>query len=253
MTFVSYEVQDRIASIRLNRPEKLNAINGKLLDELADALYRLDQDETADIGILSGEGRAFCSGADYKERVGTLDARGVTRAPRSTVLLSRFFNYKPIIAAVHGYAVGAGLILVLTSDLVVADSSALFQIAEVPRGLDGSSLWEYLRVRTSGAFADDMALTGRVCGAQEAFDRGLVNRLADEGHHLDVAAELARQVIRNPPLAVRTIVRSKRVGLEILETRVSAMCRERTLQNSADYRESVASMRENREPVYRGE
>jgi enoyl-CoA hydratase/carnithine racemase len=253
MTLVSYEVEDRIAWIRLNRPEKLNAINGQLLEEFTDALYRLDQDEAADIAIVSGAGKAFCSGADFKERVGTLDARGVTRAPRTTVLLSRFSNYKPIIAAVHGYAVGAGFILVLTSDLVVADRSARFQIAEVPRGLDGSSLWEYLRVRTTGAFADDLALTGRMCTGQEALDRGLVNRLVDEGRHLEGAMELAKEVIKNPPLAVRTIVRSKRTGLELLEARVSAICRERTLQYSADYRESIAAMREHRDPVYRGE
>lgn len=249
---VEYRVEDGVCWITLNRPEKLNALNTQLLRELRDALYRLDSDDTALVGILSGEGRAFCSGADLRERVGTAAARGVTAEPRTTLLLSRFLNYKPIIAAVHGFAVGAGLIIVLQADYIVADTSAKFQIVEVLRGLDGTSLWEYLRQRVPGAVADDLAMTGRICTGEEAARIGLANRLAPEGCHRQVALEVARELMALPPLAIRTIVKSKRGHLELIEARMNIVLRERFLQNSSDYRESVDAMREGREPKFKG-
>jgi enoyl-CoA hydratase/carnithine racemase len=249
---VRYEVRDGIALITLNRPAKLNAVNVPMLRALQDALYAFDVDEAASVGILCGAGRAFSAGADIDQRVGSMEARGVTAAPRTAVLLSRFRNYKPIIAAVHGYTLGAGLILTLHSDYIVADPTACFQIIEVQRGLDGSSLWEYLRLRVSGAVADELALTGRRCYGEEAARIGLTNRLAPEGKAVEVAEEFARELMALPPLSVRTIVKSKRARLERLETDLSWILRERYLQDSDDYRESVTAMREKRPPRYQG-
>jgi enoyl-CoA hydratase len=242
---VIYERRGQIVHIRLNRPTRRNAVNTELLDGLLDALFRFDEDDDGWIAILSGEGKGFCSGVDLRE-----GRRVLRRGRRTTVLLSRFENYKPVIAAVHGAVLGAGLLLALQSDLVVADATATFQITEVNRGVDGSKLWAYTLLRTSGAFADEFALTARECGAEEAKDCGLVHQVVAAGEHVRAAESLARDILRNPPLAVRAVVRSRRLRLEALETDIAATSRTRELNRSRDARESLSALREKRPPVF---
>lgn len=251
---VSYECQNKIAHIRLNRPEKLNALSRELANGLTEALYRLDSDDDAWVGILSGEGRAFCVGADFNDRApfATVEGGGkrLTSSPIPQVFLRRYPNYKPVITAVHGYVYGAGFVLVLDSDLVVADDTAKFQVTETVRGIDGTSLWARLNVLTGGAFADDLAFTGRVCGAAEAARVGLVNRLASAGGHLDEAQRLAEDIVALPPLAVRANVRTRRIQMERMEIAMTAETSNRTLHESADFLESVAAVKEKRTPVF---
>lgn len=251
---VSYETRNKVAHIRLNRPEKLNALNRELANGLADALYRLDGDDDAWVGILSGEGRAFCVGADYNDRAPFAKAEGngkrLTSSPIPQVFLRRFQQYKPVITAVHGYVYGAGFVLVLDSDLVVADETAKFQVTETVRGIDGTVLWSRLGMRTYGSFADDLAFTGRICGAAEAAQVGLINRLAPEGHHLDEAQKLADDILALPPLAVRANVRTRRIELERMEIAIRAETSNRSLHESADFLESVAAVKEKRAPVF---
>lgn len=249
---VTYKRTGHVVELRLNRPEKLNALSNELFDALSDSLYRFDADNDAWIAILSGEGRAFCSGADVTSRIGSAAGRGVSRSTKATVLLSDFENTKPVITAVHGYAYGAGFRFVLHSDLSVADTTAKFQLTEVARGLDASQLWAEMNSRGFGTFADDLALTGRPCGAEEAFARGIINRLVPAGTHVEAARELADQVLSNPPLAVRAVVRSRRSRLRILEANTAAVRHERTLHLSNDFRESVAALKEKRKPVFTG-
>jgi enoyl-CoA hydratase len=250
---VTYKRTGRIVDLRLNRPEKLNALSNELVQALLDSLYRFDADGDAWIAILSGEGRAFCSGADVVKRMGTAEGRGTIRSSnKPTVLLSDFEHNKPVLSAVHGYAYGAGFRLVLHSDLSVADTTAKFQLSEVPRGLTASHLWAEMNLGGFGTFADDLALTGRACSAEEAFARGVINRVVPAGTHVEAARELADQVLSNPPLAVRAIVRSRRSRLQILEAQTSAVRRERALHLTNDSRESVAALKEKRKPVYTG-
>jgi enoyl-CoA hydratase/carnithine racemase len=129
------EKKGRITYITLNRPEVLNAINNTLRRELLAAVEEFDRDEEAWVAILSGAGRAFCSGGDVKDREGP-DPRlvhGPGMLPASNLLLS-CANGKPVIAAVHGYAVGGGLFYTLACDLAVAADNTKFQFTEVPLG-----------------------------------------------------------------------------------------------------------------------
>ena len=247
---VTYQRSGHVVEIGLNRPEKLNALSTELVNELSDAFYRFDADADGWIAILSGAGRAFCTGADVTNRIGSAAGRGVSRATKSTVLLADYQNTKPVIAAVQGYAYGAGFRLVLHSDLSVADTTAKFQFTEIVRGLDGSHLWAEMGLRGFGTFADDLAITGRVCGAEEAHTRGLINRVVPPGTHLEAARELAEQVLSNPPLAVRAVVRSRRTRLRLLESNTAAVRHERLLHTSNDFRESIAALKEKRKPIY---
>jgi enoyl-CoA hydratase/carnithine racemase len=247
---VTYRRTGRVVELRLNRPEKLNAVNDELINALGDSLYRFDADNDGWIAIISGEGRAFCAGADVASRLGSAPNRAGSRYSKMTVLLSDFENTKPVICAVHGYAYGAGFRLVLHSDLAVADTTAKFQLTEVVRGIDGAHIWAEMNLRGFGTFADDLALTGRVCGAEEAYARGVVNRLAPAGTHLDAARELADQVLGNPPLAIRALVRSRRSRLKILNAETSVVRLERSLNTTNDFKESVAALKEKRKPVY---
>jgi enoyl-CoA hydratase/carnithine racemase len=257
MDIVEYRREERIAYITLNRPEKLNAFSDEMSLALFNALYRLYDDEEAWIGIICGNGRAFCSGADVKQRQlrpqeemkklgGPAGREGNIRAP--------FFRpsvAKPIIAAVHGYALGAGLRIALYCDMTVAAKGSKFQVTEVTRGIDGTPFWMMLRERAGAGFADDVCLTARMWDAEEAYRCNLVNRLAEPGEHLQAAAELARTILANPPLAVRAVVEARRSALEAIDRQAYAV-RPRNLHMSEDFRESARAFVEKRKPVYQG-
>lgn len=242
---VLFERSGRIAHIRLNRPDKRNTVNAALLEGLTDALYRLDAEKDLWVGILSGIGPSFCGGIDLSE-----GRTVVSKNRRISVLLSRFENYKPVIAAVHGAVYGAGLIFSLQCDLVVADDTARFQNTEIKRGFDGSSVRAYIEARSGGSFADDLTLTARECLAGEALARGLVHRTTATGEHVEGAENLASEMLELPPLAVRAAVRSRRTALEQLEARVWAQSQTRILAKSRDSRESIEAWQERRQPRY---
>ena len=257
MALVEYEQRGSIAYITLNRPEKLNAISDALSLELRDALFRLDDDKEAFVGIVSGKGRAFCSGADVQqrqlrthdelERLGGPVGRGVSVSEP----VFRSTNAKPLIAAVHGYVLGGGLRMALLSDLLVASEGTQFQITETRRGVSGNHFWAFLAQRASGGFADDVAITGRFWSAEEGAAKGMVHRLAKPGEHVKVAEEVAAEILKNPPLAVRAAVRDRRAILEKLDVQAHAT-RPHHLHLTEDFREAALAFNEKRKPVCRG-
>ncbi len=249
---VTYTRKGRVAELRFNRPEKLNALSHEMVVDLSAAMYRFDADPEAWVAIFSGEGRAFCAGADVSSRIGSAAGRGVGGGPKVTVFLNEYEHMKPVIAAVHGYAYGAGFRFVLHSDLSIADTTAKFQLSEIARGIDASQLWAEMNLRGFGSFADDIAISGRACGAQEAYERGVICRVVPEGKHIEGAYEMADQVLSNPPLAVRAMVRTRRSRLRQLEAQTAAVRQERTLHLTNDFRESVAALTEKRKPVFTG-
>ena len=257
MALVEYKEEGGIGYITLNRPEKLNAFSDEVGVAFCDALYRLNDDANANVGIISGNGRAFCSGADVRQR--QLRAKAeleklsspAGRGSNYREPIFRSANSKPIIAAVHGYVYGLGVRIALYADLLVAARDAKFQITETPRGLDSTAFWMMLVNLGSAMFANDVCLTGRTWNAEEAAQQGLLTRLCEAGEHVKVAEELARDILKNPPLAVRAIVAARRSLLQEIDVKAHAVA-PRGLHLTEDFRESATAFLEKRKPVYHG-
>src|SRR5690606_8965892 len=201
----------RVLVLEMNRPEARNAMSLRMAHEIADALDQLASRSDLSVGVTTGANRTFCSGMDLKGFAGgerpVVEGRGfaglVQQPPR-----------KPIIAAVEAYALAGGFEIVLACDLVVASREAKFGLPEVKRGLTAAA-GGLLRLqrRIPYHLAMELVLTGRMWPATEAADVHLVNRLADPGHALSTALELADEVAANAPLALaaskQVIVRSQ--------------------------------------------
>jgi enoyl-CoA hydratase/carnithine racemase len=246
---------DRVAEIMLSRPEAMNSIS----TELAVALTRACADVAAApevrAVVLSAAGeRAFCAGADLKERAGMTDdellrQRHVFRAAFGAVLGLP----QPAIAAVHGFALGGGSELALSCDLIVADSTAVFGLPEVTVGLVPGGGGTQLALRRLGpGRAADLVLTGRRVGAEEAEQIGLVDRRVPLGDDRRVALDLAAQITANSPVAVRAAKRALRHGWGVslesgLDIEDAAW---RTAALSADRREGIAAFAAKRPPAW---
>jgi enoyl-CoA hydratase/carnithine racemase len=254
---VLYETAGAICRITLNRPEKLNAANDQLVEEVNDALFEFDADPELHVAILAGAGRAFCSGADVRQRQlrspeemrrlgGPAGRRSRENGLGDTV------NWKPVIAAVHGYALGLGYSLSQSCDLVVAAEGTQFQIREVQRGLGGAQHWVATWFWTGSRFANEVALTGRMFTAEEALQHGMVNRVVPRAALMATAEGLAREILGNPPLAVRANVRVMRWFVNEMQRQSRLYTQGRGLHLTEDFRESAAAFVEKRKPLFKG-
>jgi enoyl-CoA hydratase/carnithine racemase len=254
---ILYDTKGAICYITLNRPEKLNAASDQLVEEVNDALFEFDADETLHVAILSGAGRAFCSGADVRQRQlrssEELRRLGGPAGRRSRENgLAEAVNWKPVIAAVHGYALGLGYSLSQSCDLVVAAEGTQFQIREVQRGLGGAQHWVATWFWTGSRFANEVALTGRMFTAEEALQHGMVNRIVPRADLIPAAEALAAQITENPPLAVRANVRAMRWFVNEMQRQSRLYTQGRGLHLTEDFRESAAAFVEKRKPVFKG-
>ncbi len=221
---------------------------------LGNALREFDGEAEAQVAIIHGNGRAFSTGADVHqrqlrdraefERLGGPQGHGA----HSADLLTRSVNWKPVIAAAHGYVMGLAVGIVLECDLVVAEEGTQFQITETSRGLGAAKYWGLLDFRGAAAFGTEVALTGRFFSAEEAFEAGLINRVAPKGKYLDVARELAEQVAANPPLSVRATVRSRRWYMDKIGRELMMQSAPLKLYLSEDFQEAARAFAEKREP-----
>jgi enoyl-CoA hydratase/carnithine racemase len=249
---VEYECSDTIATITLNRPDKLNAVNDDMVRQMAAALSHFDTDNDAYVAILCGRGRAFSSGADVRQRQlrsrEEFERHGGAQAQdaSSHELLLRSVNWKPVIAAVHGYVLGLALGLTLECDLIVAEAGTKFQVTETPRGLSGAKYWALLNFRGGGAFATDVALTGRFFTAEEAHAAGIIERIAPQGELTETARALANDVAKNPPLGVRSTIRARRWYMGELSREVLMQVNLAKLHLTEDFRESARAFVEKR-------
>jgi enoyl-CoA hydratase/carnithine racemase len=259
MADVEYARRGPVAYITLNRPEVLNALTDDMVRRLRDVLYEFDDDAEAQVAILHGDGRAFCSGADVRQRqlrprdelirLGGAHGRGAS----VTDIMYDFSNWKPIVAAVHGYVMGAGLYLALACEMIVAAEGTKFQITETSRGIDATPFWSMVRHRTTGAFATEVALTGRFWTADECLPFGGVDRLAKAGEQVQVAEALVHdELLLNPPLAVRAVVERRRGVLQEIEAQSRQSSRPRKLWLTEDFAESARAFVEKRKPVFKG-
>lgn len=260
---ILYDVTDRIATITFNRPDQLNALSPLMVSELRSAYAAAEADEDAWIILVTGNGRAFCSGADVSEI--PEDGRVVYDEP----YLSTFPQWeapqegtppfrtmtKPVLTAVNGLCCGAGLDLVTTGDIVIASDRAEFFDPHVSIGLVSGREVVRLARALPTHIAMRMALMGRHerMGAQRAYDLGLVSEVVEHDRLLDRARELAATVNRNAPLAVRGTRLAIRRGLDLPLHEAEVMAeafRERVVRTD-DAKEGPAAFMAKREPVWR--
>ncbi|GAB4275405.1 MAG: enoyl-CoA hydratase/isomerase family protein [Deferrisomatales bacterium] len=212
MSKVLYETRGRIAYLTLNRPEVLNAVDDALDEALWRAWAGFAADDGADVAIVRGAGRAFCAGADLKtwlpkwEHANLLDLRkNVGRGFGGGITRGQHRIDKPIIAAVHGHAIGGGFEIALACDFRIAAQDARFGSFEVRRGLHQGDGGIVRLVAIAGvAVALDLALTGRLVDAEEAYRLGLVHRVVPNDELLPAAEELANRILENSQRAVRS-------------------------------------------------
>ena len=206
---ILFERRGAIALITLNRPEQLNSVDSELAMQLGEALERVQNDPEIRVGVITGAGRAFCAGMDLGEFAA---GKPMPTGGNPDWGFAGAVNHpidKPLIAAVNGAAVGGGLEIALSCDLICVDEGAKLGLPEVKRGLfaAGGGL---LRIGQQAPLRVglEIALTGRLFTPAEALGWGLVNRVAPAGTVLEAALELAEQIVEVAPLAVRA---SKRV------------------------------------------
>ncbi len=254
---ILYEKKGKIVYVTLNRPQILNALNDTMAEELNDAWFEFDADPEAHVAILSGSGRAFCSGADVRQRqlrpreeLIRLGGPAGRRAQGGG--LAHTVNWKPVISAVHGYAFGAGYGMAMGADLVVAAEGTRFQYTEVRRGLGGAGGWVGTWFMTGDRFANEIAITGRVFTVEESYQHGLVNRLVSQDKLMSTAEELAEEILKNPPLSIRSSVRIVRWFREELARPAQLYSQGLKLHLSDDFREGASAFMEKREPVFQG-
>lgn len=204
---VDYDLRGHVAVITINRPEARNAVNTDVAQGIEAAIDRLEADDEAWVGVLTGaqtdKGWIFCAGADLKQM--SVDPAGMSTRKGGFAGLVQRERTKPLIAAVDGPALAGGTEIVLACDLVVASDTAVFGIPEVKRNLvAGAGGLFRLPRKIPRNIAMELALTGRLdFPAERAHHFGLVNHLTEEGNALARAIELAEQITEAAPLAVR--------------------------------------------------
>lgn len=205
-TEIRYEVSDNIATITLSRPEKLNAFTRVMMRELLDAFDIIDHDDAVRAVIVTGEGRAFCAGADLSRGAKTFDDgdwsspndESVRRDGGGQVTLRIFDCKKPVIAAINGAAVGVGATMTLPMDVRLASTNARVGFVFTRRGIVPEACSSWFLPRVVGiSRAAEWVYTGRVLSAQEAYDGGLIRSLHEPAELLPAARALAREIAAN--------------------------------------------------------
>lgn len=252
--------EEGIATIMLNRPDKRNAVNLKMLEELVDVTSDVGSDPTVKVVIVTGAGKAFMAGGDIDElissTIGTdpLEMRNSVQRAGQIALNLRGMA-KPVIAAVNGPAVGGGCSLALTCDIIVASEQARFSVPFVNIGLHPDGGLIYFLPRLVGiAKACEMVFTGKVIDAQEAERIGLVNRVVPAELLESTTKELALSLARGPSVAIGLAKMSLHRGLSM--DLASALEVEATAQiicsSTEDVKEGIRAFREKRKPMFEG-
>jgi len=249
MALVETERDGRTMVIRLNRPERMNALGMEIRRELAQAFSELEHDTQLEVGVLTGTGRAFCAGEDMKESLERGAPGFAEELPEDLFMTGRLT--KPVIAAINGYAMGGGFLLVERTDLRVAARGAVFEVSEAKRWLLGG--YDHgLLAQLPHPVATEMALGFRFT-AERFYELGFVNRLVEADEVVPTALEMAEHLLSLPPASrVNTVYMMRhmrpRVAPEL--KRLAAALREHGDQD--DLMEARRAFAEKREPVFKG-
>jgi enoyl-CoA hydratase/carnithine racemase len=256
-----YEIKDGIATLTLNRPDRLNALGDTLREDLQDAVTRASEDAEVRVLVVTGAGKGFCSGGDVKA-MNERAAQGAGRplmervAPgRDQTVLALRDAPKPVIAAINGAAAGAGMNLALACDLRLASTAAKFTQAFVKRGLHPDWGGTYFLPRVVGlAKAAELIWTGEIIDAEEALRLGIVSAVHPPEELMGAVHALAKKIAAGPPIAIRLAKRALYHNLECdlrqaleFETFAQNICSE-----TEDAREGIRAFVEKRQPTFRG-
>jgi enoyl-CoA hydratase/carnithine racemase len=258
---VLYQAEEHIAEITLNRPENRNSMTPEVLEAMREAIERVKHEPSLRCLIITGRGRSFCAGADFKSQAQP-EAEGESfRAAheRTFAIYAPFLSLLeleiPTIAAMQGHAIGGGLGLAVVCDLRVANREARYGANFVRLGLHPGMATTYILPRLLGLpRATELLLTGRIVRGDEAADLGLVNHAVAPDQVLERARELAREIAGCAPLAVRWTKRSIYRGIDWDPRRAAeleAHLQSRTLETE-DVREGIRALLEKRDPKFEG-
>lgn len=246
---IETEKQDSVMLIRMNRPERLNALGRDLLIELVEAWCEFRDSPDLKIAILTGTGKAFCAGEDLKEAA----ERGTPGLPDIPVRDPYWYGEleKPVIAAVNGWAMGGGYILTWAADLRLAVPEAVFEISEARHWLIGAYKFGFTE-SLPYAMATELAL-GFPISAQRAYQIGFVNRLVEPEDLLPTAFQMADHMLSLPPASlVNTVTVTRKLRPRIPSDVEALGDRLRTHGAVEDIMESRRAFREKRKPVFKG-
>ena len=255
---LGFEIAADVATITLNRPESLNAMNMEMCRELMSAALDCEEAQVRAV-VVTGAGKAFCAGGDlatFHAQKDSLPRYVKEMATALHVSLSRLARLDaPVLAAVNGVAAGGGFSLVCACDLVLAARSARFTMAYTRAGLspDGGSTYFLPRI-VGQRRAMELALLNPVLSADEALDWGIVNRVVDDGACLAETMRLARELADGAPLAHAAVKRMLSASLnDTLESQLDRETRNIAgMARTADAREGIAAFLEKRKPRFQG-
>lgn len=260
---ILYDVSEGIATITLNRPEKLNAFTGRMMHEIISALDITDADDNVKVVIFTGAGRAYCAGADLSSGGDTFakggsdvqTQQGVPRDGGGLVSLRIFNSQKPVIGVINGPAVGVGVTMTLPMDFRLASDTAKFGFVFAKRGIVPEACSSYFLPRLVGiSQATEWVYTGRVFGADEALSGGLVRSVHTGDDLMKTAREIAREIADNT--APVSVAMSRRMLWQMLGASHPMEAHRADSRGimergrSADSKEGVVSFLEKRPAVY---
>ncbi|RPG29110.1 MAG: hypothetical protein CBC52_005675 [Gammaproteobacteria bacterium TMED92] len=247
---ISFDIQDRVALVTLNRPDQMNTWTPIMSRELSDAMYECDENDDIRAVVVTGAGRAFCAGADLSGgEDGFTSKTTITRPP-----MWPYQVRKPVIAAINGAAVGVGITYAMLADMRLATTSAKIGFAMVRRGIL-PELASHITVSQVAGFsrAADLLMTGRIISGQEAADMALISEATDQAALMNRALEIAHDIATNTApvsVALTKALMWQNVGANIPQLMDTEGKLIAWLGGSADVKEGVQAFLQKRSPEW---